>query len=84
MKIMVELDRDQAEALLTVLRRIGPSEIAMMHEGVEWATFDRANTALRVALRVGEKKRSEPGLRASRAKKTLGPTPRGRGSRPYR
>jgi hypothetical protein len=51
MKITMELDRDQAEALLTVLRRIGPSEIAMLHEGIEWPTFDAADTKLRVALR---------------------------------
>jgi hypothetical protein len=30
--------------LLTVLRRIGPSEIAMIHEGVEWPAFDKATT----------------------------------------
>jgi hypothetical protein len=35
MKITVELDRDQAESLLAVLRRIGPSEIAQLHEGIE-------------------------------------------------
>jgi hypothetical protein len=51
MKITIELDRDQAEALLTVLRRIGPSEVAMLHEGVEWAAFDKASERLHVALR---------------------------------
>jgi len=50
-KITIELDRDQAEALLTVLRRIGPSEIAQLHEGIEWATLDKASEKLRVALR---------------------------------
>jgi hypothetical protein len=45
MKISVELDREQATALLTVLRRIDPSEIAMLHESVEWAAFDKANEA---------------------------------------
>lgn len=59
MFILFEIDRDQAEALLTVLRRIGPSEIAMMHEGIEWATFDKAATKLTVALR----DELEPGCR---------------------
>lgn len=52
MKITVELDRDQAEALLAVLHRIGPSEIAQLHEGIEWATFDTAVERLRIALGV--------------------------------
>ena len=51
MKISVELDREQATALLTVLRRIGPSEVAQLHEGIEWPTFDGASEKLRVALR---------------------------------
>jgi hypothetical protein len=51
MKITIELDKDQAEALLTVLRRIGPSEVAQLHEGIEWPTFDKASEKLRVALR---------------------------------
>lgn len=50
MKITVELDRDQAEALLAVLRRIGPSEIAQLHEGIEWATFDTARERLAAVL----------------------------------
>ena len=37
--------------MLTVLRRIGPSEIAMLHEGVEWPTYDKASEKLHVALR---------------------------------
>ena len=45
------VDTPGAEALLTVLRRIGPSDIAMLDEGIEWETFDRANTQLRTALR---------------------------------
>jgi hypothetical protein len=46
------VDTPGAEALLTVLRRIGPNEIAMLHdEGIEWATFDKASTRLRTALR---------------------------------
>ena len=48
--ISIELDRDQAEALLTALRRIGPSEVAMLHEGVEWAAFDKASSELCTAL----------------------------------
>ena len=51
MKITIELDNDQAEALMAVLRRIGPSEVAQLHEGIEWPTFDRASEKLRVALR---------------------------------
>jgi hypothetical protein len=51
MKISVELELEEATALLTVLRRIGPSEIAMLHEGVEWPTYDKASEKLRVALR---------------------------------
>ena len=51
MKIQFEIDHDQAEALLSVLRRIGPSEVAMLHEGVEWPAFDKACTKLRTALR---------------------------------
>jgi hypothetical protein len=51
MKITIELDKDQAEALLTVLSRIGPSEVAQLHEGIEWPTFDSASEKLRVALR---------------------------------
>jgi hypothetical protein len=51
MKITVELEQEEATALLTVLCRIGPSEIAMLHEGIEWATFDKACTELRTALR---------------------------------
>ena len=51
MKITVELDRDETEALLTVLRRAGPSEVAMLHEGVEWPTYDKASEKLRVVLR---------------------------------
>ena len=51
MKISVELEHEEATALLTVLRRIGPSEIAMLHEGVEWPTYDKASEKLRVALR---------------------------------
>ena len=51
MKITVELDRDETEALLTVLRRAGPSEVAMLHEGVEWPTYDKASEKLHVALR---------------------------------
>jgi hypothetical protein len=61
-EITVEQDRDQAEALLTFLHRIGPSEIAQLHEGIEWATFNKARERLRVALRGahGERKRIEP------------------------
>ena len=51
MKITVELEQEEATVLLTVLRRIGPSEIAMLHEGVEWPTYDKASEKLRVALR---------------------------------
>jgi hypothetical protein len=51
MKITVELDQEQATALLAVLRRIGPSEVALLHEGIEWATFDTARERLRIALR---------------------------------
>jgi hypothetical protein len=51
MKITVDLDEEQTIALLTFLRRVGPSEIAMLHEGIEWAVFDAACTELRVALR---------------------------------
>ena len=51
MKITVELEHEEATALLTVLRRIGPSEVAMLHEGVEWPTYDKASEKLRVALR---------------------------------
>ena len=50
-RISIELDLDQAEAPLTVLRRFGSSEIAMLHEGIEWATFDKANTELCAVLR---------------------------------
>ena len=45
------VDTPGAEALLTVLRRIGPSDIAMLHEGIEWATFHKVSTQLRSALR---------------------------------
>jgi hypothetical protein len=45
------VDTPGAEALLTVLRRIGPSDIAMLHEGFEWATFHKVSTQLRSALR---------------------------------
>jgi hypothetical protein len=45
------LNWSKATALLTVLRRIGPSEIAMLHEGVEWPTYDKASEKLHVALR---------------------------------
>jgi len=51
MKITVELEQEEATALLTVLRRIGPSEVAMLHEGVEWPVYDKASEKLRVALR---------------------------------
>jgi len=51
MKITVDLDEEQAIALLTYLRRVGPSEIAMLHEGIEWAVIDAACTELRAALR---------------------------------
>ena len=51
MKISVELEHEEATALVTVLRRIGPSEIAMLHEGVEWPTYDKVSEKLRVALR---------------------------------
>jgi hypothetical protein len=47
MKITVELEHEEATALLTVLRRIGPSEIAML----QWPTYDKASEKLRVALR---------------------------------
>ena len=49
MKIQFEVDRDQAETLLTVLKRIRTSEIAQQ-VGVDWAIFDRACTELRMAL----------------------------------
>ena len=51
MKISVELEHEEATALVTVLRRIRPSEIAMLHEGVEWPTYDKVSEKLRVALR---------------------------------
>jgi hypothetical protein len=51
MTITFEIDHDQADALLSVLRRIGPSEIAQLHEGIEWAAFDKASEKLRAALR---------------------------------
>jgi hypothetical protein len=51
MKLTFELERDQAEALLEVLRRLRPSAIPQLHEGIEWPTFEKASTELRVALR---------------------------------
>ena len=51
MKITIELDQEQAIALLAVMRRIGPSEVALLHDGIEWATFDSARERLRIALR---------------------------------
>jgi hypothetical protein len=49
--ITLYVDTAEAEALLTVLRRIGPSEVAMLHEGVEWPVFDAASEKLQIALR---------------------------------
>jgi hypothetical protein len=51
MMITVQLDKAQAEAQLTFLRLVGPQELAAVHKGIEWATFDKGCTALRVALR---------------------------------
>ena len=51
MKISLDLSQEEATALLMVLRRIGPSEVAQLHEGIEWPTFDKASEKLRVALR---------------------------------
>ena len=51
MKITVELEQEEATTLLRFLRRIGPSEVAMLHEGLEWPTYDKASEKLRVALR---------------------------------
>jgi hypothetical protein len=42
--IIFNVDTSKAEAQLTVLRRIGPSKVAMLQEGIEWATFDKAST----------------------------------------
>ena len=50
-KITFYVNATEATALLTVLRRIGPNEIAQLHEGIEWLTFDKASGNLRVALR---------------------------------
>jgi hypothetical protein len=59
-KITIELDQEQTIALLAVMRRIGPSEVALLHDGIEWATFDSARERLRIALRdVVEPRRHE-------------------------
>jgi hypothetical protein len=49
--IKFEVDTEGATALLTFLRRLSPPDIGLLHRGVEWATFDKAATQLRVALR---------------------------------
>jgi len=50
-KITFYVNTAEATALLTVLRRIGPDEIAQLPEGIEWLTFDKASGNLRIALR---------------------------------
>ena len=50
-RITFYVNTAEATALLTVLRRIGPNEIAQLHEGIEWLTFDKACGNLRIALR---------------------------------
>ena len=46
-RITFYVNTAEATALLTVLRRIGPSEIAML----QWPTYDKASEKLHVALR---------------------------------
>ena len=50
-KITFYVNTAEATALLTVLRRIGPDEIAQLPESIDWLTFDKASGNLRIGLR---------------------------------
>jgi hypothetical protein len=51
MKISVELDREQAKALLMLLRRIGPDEVRLRCADVDVRAFEMGSERLRIALR---------------------------------